>query len=529
MPTTITAADLEAVLRGDGELALIDVREEGVFGQNHLLMAVNLPLSGLELSIRRAVPRRGTPLVLVDDDDGLAARAAALLTGFGYVDISLLEGGVAGWTAAGLETFSGLNVPSKAFGEYVEHHFNTPSVDATELRRMIDNGADMVILDSRPMAEFNRMSIPGGINCPGAELTHRIAALAPNPETTVVVNCAGRTRSILGAQSLRHAGVPNPVVALRNGTMGWHLAGFKLDHGQDRAAPAVSAADAVLARDRAGVVAAHYGVPVIDGATLQKWRGEQETHTLLVLDVRGPDEYQAGHLVDARHAPGGQVVQATDRHIAVRNARVVLVDPAETRALMTAAWLIQMGLSNVHVLAAADAATSLVTGPEAIETPPPPAADTLTPEDLNAALTAGAVTVVDLQPSLAYREGHIPGAWFLVRARWQADLAALGAAAGKLVVTSPDGALALWAAAEMTAAGRPANALAGGTEAWAAAGYPLTQGMENPASLTDDVFLLPYARRDPDEAAAAMNAYLTWEVALLDQIKKPGGISFPQF
>ncbi|MEE3106392.1 MAG: rhodanese-like domain-containing protein, partial [Pseudomonadota bacterium] len=198
-------------------------------------------------------------------------------------------------------------------------------------------------------------------------------------------------------------------------------------------------------------------------------------------------------------------------------------------ALMTAAWLIQMGLSNVHVLAAADAATSLVTGPEAIETPPPPAADTLTPEDLNAALTAGAVTVVDLQPSLAYREGHIPGAWFLVRARWQADLAALGAAAGKLVVTSPDGALALWAAAEMTAAGRPASALAGGTEAWAAAEYPLTQGMENPASLTDDVFLLPYARRDPDEAAAAMNAYLTWEVALLDQIKKPGGISFPQF
>ena len=86
------------------------------------------------------------------------------------------------------------------------------------------------------MDEFNRMSIPGGINCPGAELTHRIAALAPDPATTVVVNCAGRTRSILGAQSLRHAGVPNPVVALRNGTMGWHLAGFELEHGQDRAA-----------------------------------------------------------------------------------------------------------------------------------------------------------------------------------------------------------------------------------------------------------------------------------------------------
>ena len=528
MPTTITAADLEAVLRGDGELALIDVREEGVFGQNHLLMAVNLPLSGLELSIRRAVPRRGTPLVLVDDDDGLAARAAALLTGFGYVDISLLEGGVAGWTAAGLETFSGLNVPSKAFGEYVEHHFDTPSVDATELRRMIDNGADMVILDSRPMAEFNRMSIPGGINCPGAELTHRIAALAPNPETTVVVNCAGRTRSILGAQSLRHAGVPNPVVALRNGTMGWHLAGFKLDHGQDRAAPAVSAADAVLARDRAGVVAAHYGVPVIDGATLQKWRGEQETHTLLVLDVRGPDEYQAGHLVDARHAPGGQVVQATDRHIAVRNARVVLVDPAETRALMTAAWLIQMGLSNVHVLAAADAATSLVTGPEAIETPPPPAADTLTPEDLNAALTAGAVTVVDLQPSLAYREGHIPGAWFLVRAvadRFGGAWRGGRETGGDLSRWRP-GALGGGGNDRRRAAGERARRGHGGV---GGGGISLDPGNGKSGQPDRRCFSAAHARRDPDEAAAAMNAYLTWEVALLDQIKKPGGISFPQF
>ena len=67
---------------------------------------------------------------------------------------------------------------------------------------------------------------------PGGELVYRIGDLAPDPKTLVVVNCAGRTRSIMGAESLRRAGIPNKVVALRNGTMGWELAGFRCDRGR---------------------------------------------------------------------------------------------------------------------------------------------------------------------------------------------------------------------------------------------------------------------------------------------------------
>ena len=67
---------------------------------------------------------------------------------------------------------------------------------------------------------------------PGAELVLRVRDIAPSPDTTIVVNCAGRTRSIIGAQSLINAGIPNKVVALRNGTMGWHLAGFTCDKGE---------------------------------------------------------------------------------------------------------------------------------------------------------------------------------------------------------------------------------------------------------------------------------------------------------
>ncbi|MCH8189242.1 MAG: penicillin acylase family protein [Proteobacteria bacterium] len=171
---------------------------------------------------------------------GLAGRAAERLESFGYGDVKILDGGVHAWAQAGFELFTGLNVPSKAFGEFIEETCGTPHIDAEELKRKIDAGEDLIILDARPMNEFQNMNIPGAIDCPGAELAYRIQDLAPSPETRIVVNCAGRTRSIIGAQTLINACVPNPVVALKNGTMGWHLTGFELEHGQDRPPPAVS-------------------------------------------------------------------------------------------------------------------------------------------------------------------------------------------------------------------------------------------------------------------------------------------------
>ncbi len=51
--------------------------------------------------------------------------------------------------AAGFELFSGVNVPSKAFGELVEHEGGTPSISAEELHALMQSGTDMVVLDFR--------------------------------------------------------------------------------------------------------------------------------------------------------------------------------------------------------------------------------------------------------------------------------------------------------------------------------------------------------------------------------------------
>ena len=530
MTNQISSEDLRSWLLDDDELSLIDVREEGVFGADgHLLFAVCLPMSRLELDILSLVPRKSVRLVLCDGGDGLAERAAAKLSGWGYTDISILAGGVPGWEAAGNVVFRGVNVPSKAFGEFVEIESDTPNVSAEELKAMMDRGENMVVLDSRPWVEYRRMNIPTGIDCPGAELAYRVHDIVDDPDRTVVVNCAGRTRSIIGAQSLINAGVTNKVMALRNGTMGWALAGFDLETGSDRNFLPVSDNGLREALACAERVAKRFGIQTIDRATLGRWQNETETKSLYLLDVRNPDEYAAGHPPGSLSAPGGQLVQATDKWAGTYRSRLVLIDDTGVRATMTASWLVQMGWPNVFVLKGGLENTELETGAQ--QSPMVPMADDtvemISPEDLNTAIAAGSVTVVDFATSLEYKAGHIPGAWWAVRSRLANSLSGVSGD-GLLVCTSPDGVLAAYAAsdiAELT--DRPVRILDGGTAAWQAAGQAVTQGFENMADQNNDIQYKAYDHDDNIEFH--MQEYLSWETGLVEQVERDGTARFKHF
>jgi rhodanese-related sulfurtransferase len=520
----VSPRDVKAMLADGDELALLDVREELIFSRGHLLHARSLPLSRIELRIDRLVPRRTTRVVLIDDGDGLAQRAAGTLARLGYTDVALLDDGVAGWTAAGYELFSGINVPSKAFGEFVEHADGTPNIGAEELEKMLRERADVVVLDSRPLDEYSRMSIPTGIDVPGAELVLRARDLAPSPDTTIVVNCAGRTRSIIGAQSLINAGVPNKVVALRNGTMGWNLAGFTCDSGQTRRAPNPSPDALSWARSAAAEVADRFGVKRIEGAELERLRRDS-SRTLCLFDVRDPEEYAAGHVAGSVSAPGGQLVQATDHYVGTLGARIVLVDDKEVRALMTGSWLRQMGFRDVFVLvqrgeersARPDEVPGLGQRPHLA----------IDPAGLAGLLARGGATVIDLSLSRTYRRGHIPGAWFAIRARLDQALKRLPAPEC-FVLTSEDGRLADLAAPELAAlTDRPVHYLEGGNAAWQATGHALTADDPNMADEPIDVWLRPYERAGG--VSEAMVEYLTWETDLPERIARDGTADFAQF
>jgi len=526
----INAATLRGWITDGAELAILDAREEGEFGTSHLFWAIPCPLSQAELRARALLPSRATRIVCTDDGRGLAERLAAWLDADGHTDVAVLDGGTKAWEAAGYVLFSGVNVPSKAFGEWVEHHYGTESVDPPELKAWIESGRDMVVLDSRTLEEFTRMSIPKGISVPGGELVYRIGDLAPDPKTLVVVNCAGRTRSIMGAESLRRAGIPNKVVALRNGTMGWELAGLRCERGRAERFTAGTPKSLKLALERATKFADTAGVQTIDAAELAAFEADP-TRTLYILDVRDPPEFKADHRPGSVNAPGGQLVQATDRWIGVRGARIVLLDDTGARALMSAAWLRLMGHNDVFVVAGGLDAVRAAGQP----TPPIPELDPspsigapiIDVPGLVRLLDAGDDTlVIDLARSVDYRDGHIPGALWGIRTRLDA-LAPRLAEARHVVVTSPDGRLARLAIAELrrlTTA--EVVALDGGTQLWQAHGRPLIKDRMTPPDedAAIDCYLRPYDRNSGVEEA--MHAYLSWEIDLVNEIARDGTVHF---
>jgi rhodanese-related sulfurtransferase len=336
---TITPSQVRTALLLRDEIALLDVRHEAVFATGHPLFAANMAADRIELEAATRLPRKGALIVVYDASEGLAPVAADRLAALGYTNVRKLDGGLQGWLIAGFELFEDVNSYAKAFGELVESRRHTPSLPANEVADLIASKADVAILDVRRFDEYSTMNIPGSVSVPGAELVLRAFSAAPNPDTTIIVNCAGRTRSIIGTQSLINAGVPNKVVALRNGTIGWTLAEQNLDHGADRRGEVGMFEGAQSnARDvayRAGV--RHLGPD--DAMALSA----QTDRTLYRFDVRDAEEYTAGHIPGFRHYPGGQLVQEIDMAAPVRGARILLTDNRGVRADMTASWLAQMG------------------------------------------------------------------------------------------------------------------------------------------------------------------------------------------
>jgi rhodanese-related sulfurtransferase len=327
------------------EIALLDLRHEAAFATDHPLFAANLDADRIAVEAEIRLPRKDVPIIVYDDGEGLVGPAIAELRALGFTRVDALEGGLQGWRDAGYELFQDVNSYSKAFGELVEARRHTPSLAAQDVAALIEEKADIAILDARRPDEYATMNIPGSLSAPGAELVLRAADAAPDPDTTIIVNCAGRTRSIIGTQSLINAGVANRVVALRNGTIGWTLAGQTLQHGSNRHA---GPGDASIARSRARAVAYKAGVRHI-GAEDAAVLAADDTRTLYRFDVRPAADYAAGHIPGFRHYPGGQLVQETDMAAPVRGARILLADDLGARADMTASWLAQMGW-EVYVL-----------------------------------------------------------------------------------------------------------------------------------------------------------------------------------
>ncbi|MDR7378399.1 rhodanese-related sulfurtransferase [Rhodoferax ferrireducens] len=506
---SVAATILRDWLNDGREIALLDVREAGQFGEGHPFFAVPLPYSRLELDVASLVPRSTTRVVLVDAGDGVAERAAARLAFLGYTQVFLLAGGAPGWAAAGYVLFQGVNLPSKTFGELVEHAYATPHLSAQDLRARQQAGEPLVLLDGRTFEEHRKMSIPGAVSVPNGELALRWRALLPDVDTPVVIHCAGRTRSIIGAQILRSLGIPNPVLALENGTQGWALEGLQLEHGNER-----RSAGAVAAHPDDRIAAANLaqsaGVHKLSAAQAQAWLDDPQ-RTTYVLDVRSAEEFAAGSLAGAKHAPGGQLLQATDQSIAVRNSRVILLDDEAIRAPVVAAWLRRLGFETAVVDGGVRAAIQVRVPPLAVLGPVP----AVNHGELPSWVARQAPLLLDLQPSMAYRSRHARGAHWTLRPHLVADARATGKPGQPILLFATDAAVAGLAAADLHEAGwRDVRWTR--LEDWVAAGLPAesSPGLPADAEAIDYLFFV-HDRHEGNLDAA--RRYLAWETGLIAQ------------
>jgi len=509
------------------EFALVDVRERGVQAEDgHIIHSVPLPYGELEILAPRLLPRLSVAIVVVDGEGGsLARRAAHRLRLLGYKKVAVLAGGTQGWADGGLPLYTGVSAYTKAFGEWVEHIYRTPSISANELAQKLQAKEPVVLVDGRSRSEFIQFSIPGAVSVPNAELPYRIHSLLKDEQTLVVVNCAGRTRSIIGAQALINSGIRNPVVALRNGTMDWLKFGYELQ--SDIYVAADDPDDRALAKIKSSVyhLSQQFGLEWIEHSRFLRLKEESHLRTLYVFDVRTEQEFIEGHLPGAIWAEGGELVQWLDRHVAVRNARIVLVDDEDgARAAITASWLTQLNVAEIYLLRTTQAQRreSGRTNVAASQ----PVVPLLSPAEVHATLAEW--LVFDVGTSHEYRAGHIPGALFLQRAGIDVGAIKAELQGRRLALTSNDGLRAAWVADELKEAFPDVAVIAGGNTAWAKYGFALEQASDDALKQVRDVPPWPYAEKDRQKA---FDEYLAWEIRLLDEVSADPSVQYrvPEF
>ncbi len=523
MPKAISPEGLKALMEGAAPHAALDAREPMEFHEKQIFWTTSAPRAALEFLAPRLVPVRATPVVCVDEGGPRAGRAAALLEEHGYADVSVLEGGLGAWEARGFPVVSGTNLPSKEFGERIHVEHSVPEISARELHALIESGAPPRVFDARTEAEFERFSIPTGRSLPGGELILHAWDLSRDAETPLVINCAGRTRSIIGTRALHRLGVTH-ARALKNGGMGFMLEGLPLEEGKPAEIPVPSEESRAHAEVLAERIAREEGVPFVSVEELRGLRARADRETLYLLDARLAPEFEAGHVPGAISIPGGQAAQRTDEVVAVRAARVVVYCDRNARGVMAAWWLRQMGLDagalrgGFSAWLEAGGESARGGGAASGESPAGEEGEVLgLAEALREAPAASPREarafdlILDVDSSLSWERGRPAGARWASRG-WLEDRAPalIGRKDARALLVCEDGRKSALSAAALRRAGYSgARRLEGGKRAWRAAGLPVETGREGLEENPGDVQLKPY-----DIGRGAMERYLAWEESL---------------
>ena len=523
--SVISAGDFKKLYDQPGrDWALLDIREKGEAADGHIFGATNLPRRLIEYRIAELVPDRSTRIFIYGDDNERTSLALTTLRRLGYANATQISGGVAAWAGeAGGALSTGSNVPSKDFGEKIHVQEHVPSLSVVEFAERKKRGDGMIVCDVRTPEEFLAGHIPGAVSCPSFDITLNAFDLSEE-YPTIIVNCAGRTRSIIGTSSLQKLGLAN-VYALENGTSGWLLEEWKLEKGAAPDFKAPTRASLDKAEQAAAQLSKAAGVRHIDPSEFKAAMANAGQRNMYVFDVRPVADFRHGHIPGASTLPGGQAVQRADDFFAVRDGMIVLIDQVEARAMMTGYWLRKMGFPNVFVLkggveAWAGTGNPLATGrqrgavlglAEAVAR-----AKKISAAELAGRVSAGAL-LIDVGHSRQYAAGHLPGAVWRPRGWLELIIPRDVAKDREIIVSAQEESQAILAAATLQEMGYSRAAFVeGGNKACVAAGSTLAAGEPADVFGGPDFVLPPY-----EQGREGMLRYLDWEIRLGRKYESP--------
>ena len=190
--------------------AVLDVRPAAEFGAGHIPGALNIGLGGQFASWAGALIQLGTPLIVVAADEAQVDETVTRLARVGHDSVrGYLRGGMDAWREAGFEVSE------------------VEQVSVADLRRMLEEVADLQVLDVRRPAEFNAGHAPRAYNAPlGPRLREEADRL--DTDRPLAVICAGGYRSSAATSLLRPLGFRR-LYNVEGGTGAWIAAGHPVE------------------------------------------------------------------------------------------------------------------------------------------------------------------------------------------------------------------------------------------------------------------------------------------------------------
>lgn len=102
-----------------------------------------------------------------------------------------------------------------------------PETDVDEVKKRMDRGDKLLLVDVREESEFAKDHLPGAIHLGKGIIERDIEHRVPQLDTEMILYCGGGFRSALAADNLQKMGYTN-VISMDGGIRGWREKGFPL-------------------------------------------------------------------------------------------------------------------------------------------------------------------------------------------------------------------------------------------------------------------------------------------------------------